>query len=120
MVSVSSCTSCTSEQGGGSELDASLLGCSGVVGLEFNLACFCLWSRDGDMLSGLNGSDLLLLCLGVCVRNLSNDACLPSFAILNVVYNPLSFTKSQKVTIYAQKNVKSILSICSTTSNYIT
>jgi hypothetical protein len=65
-------SSCTSEQGGGSELDASLLGCSGVVGLEFNLACFCTWSRDGDMLSGLNGSDLLLLFLGVCVRNLSN------------------------------------------------
>jgi hypothetical protein len=50
-------------QGGGSDLDASLLGCSGVVGLEFNLACFCTWSRD--MLSGLNGSDLLLLFLGV-------------------------------------------------------
>jgi hypothetical protein len=45
-----------------------LLGCSGGVGLEFNLACFCTWSRDGDMLSGLNGSDLLLLLLGVCVR----------------------------------------------------
>jgi hypothetical protein len=51
---VKSCTSCTSEQGGGSELDASQLGCSGVVGLEFNLACFCTWSRDGDMLSGLS------------------------------------------------------------------
>jgi hypothetical protein len=48
------------------------------------------------MLSGLNGSDLLLLFLGVCVRNLSNDSCLPSFEILNVVYNPLSSTKSQK------------------------
>jgi hypothetical protein len=71
------------------ELDASLLGCSGVVGLEFNLACFCTWSRDGHMLSGLNGSDLLLLLLGVCVRNLSNDSCLPPFAILNVAYNPL-------------------------------
>jgi hypothetical protein len=77
-----------------------------VVGLEFNLACFCTWSRDGDMLSGLNGSDLLLLFLGVCVRNLSNDSCLPSFEILNVVYNPLSSTKSQKVTIYAQKMSK--------------
>jgi hypothetical protein len=54
-------SSCTSEQGGGSELDASLLGCSGVVGLEFNLACFCTWSRDGDMLSGLNGSDPTLI-----------------------------------------------------------
>ena len=42
-----------------------------MVGLEFNLACFYTWSRDGDMLSGLNGSDLLLLLLGVCVRNLS-------------------------------------------------
>jgi hypothetical protein len=58
------------------------------------------------MLSGLNGSDLLLLLLGVCVRNLSNDSCLPSFAILNVDYNPLSSTKSQKVTIYAQKMSK--------------
>jgi hypothetical protein len=79
-------SSCTSEQGGGSELDASLLGCSGVVGLEFNLACVCTWSRDGDMLSGLNGSDLLLLLLGVCVRNLSNDSCLPpwKFASLKI------------------------------------
>ena len=58
------------------------------------------------MLSGLNGSDFLLLLLGVCVRNLSNDSCLPSFAILNVAYNPLSSTKSQNVTIYAQKMSK--------------
>jgi hypothetical protein len=58
------------------------------------------------MLSGLNGSDLLLLYLGVCVRNLSNDSCLSSFEILNVVYNPLSSTESQKVTIYAQRMSK--------------
>ena len=49
---------------------------------------------------------MLLLFLGVCVRNLSNDSCLPSFAILHVVYNPLSSTKSQKVTLYAQKMSK--------------
>jgi hypothetical protein len=73
------------------------------------------------MLSGLNGSHLLLLFLGVCVRNLSNDSCLPSFAILNDAYTPLSSTKSQKVTIYAQKCQKyTFFQTCSTTSNYIT
>jgi hypothetical protein len=41
-------SSCTSEQGGGSELDASLLGCSGVVGLEFNLEkgwWYVIWTK---------------------------------------------------------------------------
>jgi hypothetical protein len=53
-------------------LDASLLGCSGVAGLEFNLVCFCTWSRDGDMLSGLNGSDLSA-ALGAHIVSLFKD-----------------------------------------------
>jgi hypothetical protein len=63
---------------------ASLLGCSGVAGLEFNLACFCTWSRDGDMLSGLNGYEFTQPC---SILSLNSDTMgAPSAAETSYLY----------------------------------